>query len=41
MIIVPEAVIADLITPEASFDAVENEFASMAAKSASNFQVIS
>lgn len=40
MIIVPEAVIADLITPEASFDAVEKVFASMAAKSASNFPVI-
>ena len=40
MIIVPEAVIADLITPEASFDAVEQVFASMAAKSAYNFPVI-
>ncbi len=40
MIIVPESAIADLITPEASFDAVEEVFASMAAKSAYNFPVI-
>lgn len=40
MIIVPEAVIADLITPEASFTAVERVFASMAARSAYNFPVI-
>ncbi len=40
MYIVPEAAIVDLITPEASFDAVEKVFASMAAKSAYNFPVI-
>ncbi|EKE43285.1 hypothetical protein OCGS_2622 [Oceaniovalibus guishaninsula JLT2003] len=40
MIIVPEAAIANLVTPEASFAAVEKVFASMAAKSAYNFPVI-
>ena len=40
MYIVPESEIADLITREASYDAVEKVFASMAAKTASNFPVI-
>lgn len=40
MIIVPEAEIAGLITPEAAFDAVEAVFAAMARKDAYNFPVI-
>ena len=40
MWIVPEAAIADLITPEASFDAVEAVFAAMAKGDAYNFPVI-
>ncbi len=40
MWIVPEAAIADLITPEASFDAVEAVFAAMATGDAYNFPVI-
>ncbi|MCG6903323.1 MAG: ornithine cyclodeaminase family protein [Rhodobacter sp.] len=40
MYIVPEAAIADLITPEASFDAVEAVFAAMARGDAYNFPVI-
>jgi len=40
MWIVPEAEIADLITPEASFDAVEAVFAAMSRGEAYNFPVI-
>jgi ornithine cyclodeaminase len=40
MLIVPEAAIADLITPEASFDAVEAVFGAMAAGKAYNFPVV-
>jgi len=40
MIIVPEAAIADLITAEASFGAVEKVFAAMATGDAYNFPVI-
>lgn len=40
MWIVPEAVIADLITPETSFDAVEAVFAAMSKGDAYNFPVI-
>jgi ornithine cyclodeaminase/alanine dehydrogenase-like protein (mu-crystallin family) len=40
MWIVPEAAIADLITPEASFDAVEAVFAAMSRGDAYNFPVI-
>ena len=40
MWIVPEAAIGDLITPEASFDAVEAVFAAMARGEARNFPVI-
>ncbi|SNR56451.1 iminosuccinate reductase BhcD [Puniceibacterium sediminis] len=40
MLIVPESKIADLMTPEAAFDAVEATFAAMARKSAYNFPVI-
>ena len=40
MWIVPEAAIADLITPEASFEAVEAVFAAMARGDAYNFPVI-
>ncbi|MCQ0093441.1 iminosuccinate reductase BhcD [Roseovarius sp. M141] len=40
MYIVPETEIADLVTREQSFDAVEKVFASMSAKSAYNFPVI-
>ena len=40
MWIVPETAIADLITPEASFDAVEAVFAAMARGDAYNFPVI-
>ena len=40
MIIVPEAAIADLMTPEAAFDAVEAVFAAMARGDAYNFPVI-
>ncbi|WP_099827026.1 iminosuccinate reductase BhcD [Oceaniglobus indicus] len=40
MWVVPEAAIADLITPEASFEAVEAVFAAMAAERAYNFPVI-
>ena len=40
MIIVPEKVIGDLITPEASFDAVEKVFAAMSRGDAYNFPVI-
>ena len=40
MHIVPEAAIADLMTAEASFDAVEAVFAAMAAGDAGNFPVV-
>jgi ornithine cyclodeaminase len=40
MIIVPEAAIADLMTREQAFDAVEKVFASMSRRSAYNFPVI-
>ena len=40
MIIVPEAAVADLISAEASFDAVEAVFAAMARDDAYNFPVI-
>ncbi|MFZ5962879.1 iminosuccinate reductase BhcD [Thalassococcus sp. BH17M4-6] len=40
MFIVPESAIADLITPDAAFDAVESVFAAMAAKDAYNFPVV-
>ena len=40
MWIVPETAIADLVTPEASFDAVEAVFAAMAKGDAYNFPVI-
>ncbi len=40
MLIVPEAAIAGLITPEASFEAVEATFAAMARGEATNFPVI-
>ena len=40
MIIVPEREIPNLLTREASFNAVEKVFASMAAKDAYNFPVI-
>ncbi|MBT8409135.1 MAG: ornithine cyclodeaminase family protein [Alphaproteobacteria bacterium] len=40
MIIVPEAAIADLITPQASFDAVEAVFGAMSRGDAYNFPVI-
>jgi len=40
MIIVPEREIADLITREASFDAVEKVFAAMASDDAYNFPVV-
>ncbi|MDJ0631527.1 MAG: ornithine cyclodeaminase family protein [Rhodobacter sp.] len=40
MWIVPEAAIADLITPEASFQAVESVFAAMASGEAYNFPVV-
>ncbi|MGB0797780.1 MAG: iminosuccinate reductase BhcD [Planktomarina sp.] len=40
MYIVPERVIADLVSREASFDAVEKVFAAMAAEDAYNFPVI-
>lgn len=40
MLIVPEAKIAELVTPEASFDAVEAVFAAMAKGDAYNFPVI-
>ncbi len=40
MLIVPEAAVADLITPEASFDAVEAVFAAMAKGEAYNFPVV-
>ncbi|MBT8455106.1 MAG: ornithine cyclodeaminase family protein, partial [Alphaproteobacteria bacterium] len=40
MLIVPEAAIADLITPEASFDAVEAVFAAMSKRDAYNFPVV-
>lgn len=40
MIIVPEREIADLMTREAAFDAVEKVFAAMAAEDAYNFPVI-
>lgn len=40
MLIVPEAKIADLVTPETSFDAVEAVFAAMARGDAYNFPVI-
>ncbi len=40
MWIVPEAAIADLITPEASFEAVEAVFAAMARGDAYNFPVV-
>jgi len=40
MIIVPEREIADLMTRDAAFGAVENVFAAMAAKDAYNFPVI-
>lgn len=40
MIIVPEAAVEALITPEAAFDAVERVFAAMAADRARNFPVV-
>ncbi len=40
MIIVPEREIADLMTREAAFEAVENVFAAMAAEQAYNFPVV-
>ena len=40
MLIVPEREIADLLTRDASFDAVEKVFAAMAAGDAYNFPVI-
>ena len=40
MYIVPEALIADLVSREASFEAVEQVFAAMAAKDAYNFPVV-
>lgn len=40
MLIVPEAAIADLMTPEKSFEAVEAVFAAMARGDATNFPVI-
>lgn len=40
MYIVPERVIADLMTREAAFDAVEKVFAAMAAEDAYNFPVV-
>ncbi len=40
MLIVPEAAIADLITPDAAFAAVEKVFASMSTGTAYNFPVI-
>lgn len=40
MLIVPEAEIADLMTREAAFDAVERVFAAMAARDAYNFPVV-
>jgi ornithine cyclodeaminase len=40
MYIVPEAKIADLVSREASFEAVEQVFAAMAAKDAYNFPVV-
>jgi len=40
MLIVPEREIADLLTRDAAFDAVEKVFAAMAAKDACNFDVI-
>lgn len=40
MLIVPERDIADLMTPEAAFEAVENVFAAMASGAAYNFPVV-
>jgi alanine dehydrogenase len=40
MVIVPEGMIADLLTREAAFDAVEKVFAAMAAGDAYNFPVV-
>ena len=40
MLIVPEREIADLMTREAAFDAVEKVFAAMAARDANNFPVV-
>lgn len=40
MIIVPEREIADLMTPQAAFDAVEKVFAAMASGDAHNFPVV-
>lgn len=40
MLIVPERVIADLMTREAAFDAIEKVFAAMASGEASNFPVV-
>lgn len=40
MLIVPESAISDLMTPEASFDAVAQVFASMSGGTARNFPVI-
>jgi len=40
MLIVPESAVADLITPEAAFDAVEAVFAAMASGDAYNFPVV-
>jgi alanine dehydrogenase len=40
MLLVPEREIANLMTREVAFDAVENVFAAMAAKDAYNFPVI-
>lgn len=40
LVIVPEAAVADLITPKAAFDAVQEVFAAMAARKARNFPVV-
>jgi alanine dehydrogenase len=39
-VIVPEGMIADILTREASFDAVEKVFAAMASGDAYNFPVV-
>jgi len=40
LVIVPEGMIPDILTREASFDAVEKVFAAMAAGEARNFPVV-
>jgi alanine dehydrogenase len=40
LVIVPEGMIADILTREASFDAVEKVFAAMASGDAYNFPVV-